>query len=75
MDGGVSPHIRHVKECLTVIEEIEEKRFGTNGYKALNYNEKYKIALLYMKMLQNPDKFSNMERYLPPSEKENDEKS
>lgn len=68
VDGGSSPHIRHIKDCMKIIDEIEARRNGTSGYKALNMNEKYKIAIIYMKMLEDPSKFGNLERQIPAKE-------
>ena len=61
------------EECLKMIGDVEAQRSGTSGYKALNMNEKYKIAIMYMKMLENPKRFANLERLLPQKDQQADE--
>lgn len=55
--NGESPHIEHIQECLEVIEDVEANHKGLSDEKFLNNNEKYKIALCYMDMLENPKKY------------------
>ena len=52
----------HFRECVEIIEEVEADKKGTVHSKVLNMNEKYKMGLIYMKMLDNPDKFKYIER-------------
>jgi hypothetical protein len=42
---------------LEVIEDVEANHKGLSDEKFLNNNEKYKIALCYMDMLENPKKY------------------
>jgi len=68
VDGGSSPHLRHIFECITIIDEMEADKKGTDEEKTLDSTEKYKFGLMYMKMLENPRKFSHLDRFVPSEE-------
>ena len=63
-DQGGSPHLRHVKECLKIIDQMEADKQGTSQQKSLSINEKYKLSLNYMKMLDNPKRYAYLDRFL-----------
>ena len=46
--------MRHVLQCMTIIDQMEADKKGTSHEKALNTNEKFKLALIYMSMLEKP---------------------
>ena len=50
---------------MRIIEELERDRVGTSDEKHLNTQEKYKFAIIYMKMLADPKRFQHLNRFLP----------
>jgi hypothetical protein len=64
-DQGGSPHLRHVTECIRIIDQMEADKRGTSQQKSLSTNEKYKLSLNYMKMLERPSRYAYLDRFLP----------
>ena len=61
-ENEMSPHLRHISQCLDIIEDVEANHKGLTDEKFLNMKEKYKLALTYMEMLNNPEKFKYLDR-------------
>ena len=61
VDREESAHIKHINQCIEIIEEIEANHKGLSDEKFLNQKEKYKIALQYMHMLETPWKFKYLD--------------
>lgn len=53
-----------IADSLRVIEDIEADKKGTSQEKHLSAFDKYKIAVKFMQMLQKPEKFAHLERFL-----------
>jgi hypothetical protein len=47
---------------VQIIEEVEASHKGLNDEKFLNNNEKYKLGLIYIEMLEKPDDFKFLDR-------------
>ena len=68
IDKGVSPHLRHIQESIEIVDEVEADKKGTTHEKTLDMNEKFKLAVIYMKMLEDPEKFKHLGRFVGDSE-------
>ena len=79
-DDNHSPFLCKITECLKVIEELEADSKGVTSERVLSNLDKYKLAVQYMGMLQNPAKYAYLDRFLvntdnivtldlPPSDK------
>jgi len=64
VDKGESQHMAHIRECVDIIAEVEANKKGTSHEKVLDENEKYKLSLFYMQMLEDPKQFAYLERFL-----------
>ena len=64
VDQGESLHMAHIRECVEIIEEVEANKKGTAHEKVIDQNEKYKMSLFYMQMLEDPKQFAYLERFL-----------
>lgn len=57
-----SPHLLHMAHCVEIIEEVEADHKGQKDEKYLSENEKYKLGIQYMQMLEDPSQFKFLER-------------
>ena len=57
LDDNFSPYLLKISESLRCIEDIEADKKGTSQEKHLSAFDKYKVAVKFMQMLQNPKKF------------------
>ena len=62
VDRTENPTINHIDHCIEIIEEVEASHKGQFDEKMLNYNEKYKLGLQYIEMLEDPTKFKYLDR-------------
>lgn len=62
VDRTENPTINHIDHCIEIIEEVEANHKGQYDEKILNHNEKYKLGLQYIQMLQDPKKFKYLDR-------------
>ena len=63
IDRGESLHMTHIRTCVETIEEVEANKKGTAHEKAMDANEKYKLALYFMQMLEDPKQFAYLDRF------------
>lgn len=63
-DGGLSPHIKHLNHTVAIIEKLENERKGTDDEVHFNMHQKFKFALLYMKMLERPHLFKHLDKFI-----------
>jgi len=49
---------------LEIISDIEADKAGTSEERHISMTEQYKIGLIYMTMLENPEKFSHLDTIL-----------
>jgi len=64
VDDNNSPFLVKIAECCKMIEEIEADRKGVSEEKPLSSFEKYKLGVIYMAMMDNPEKFKHFNRFL-----------
>jgi len=50
------------------VEGVEADKKGTTHEKTLDMNEKFKLAVIYMKMLEDPEKFKHLDRFVGDAE-------
>jgi len=74
VDTGENHHLAHMRECVEIIEEVEADKKGTTHEKVLDMNEKYKLSLIYMGMLDNPGNYKFMERCMDGQDSKNQSK-
>jgi predicted RNase H-like nuclease len=58
-----SPFLVKIQECLRIVDDIEAEKKGTLDEKNLSTFDKYKLAVKFMQMTQNPKKFKYLERF------------
>lgn len=62
VDKFGSPHLLHINQCLTIINEVELNHKGLFDQKYLSEQEKYRLAVFFMKLLEDPAGFPFLEK-------------
>jgi hypothetical protein len=57
-----SPHLMHINQVLDIIREVELDHVGQSDQKFLSTKEKYRLALFFMKLIEDPSAFPYLEK-------------
>lgn len=53
-----------MQECIKFIDDIEDSKKGNKKDKNISTYDKFKLAISYMEMLEEPEKFEFMQRFI-----------
>ena len=60
----INPYLDRMQECIKFIDEIEDSKKGNKKDKNISTYDKFKLAISYMEMLEEPEKFEFMQRFI-----------
>lgn len=63
-DEASSQRLVSIRDCIDLIDLVEANKKGTNEEKHLSDFEKYKMGANFMRMVQNPNRFDHLERFI-----------
>lgn len=59
-DETSSPYMKKINECCKIIESIENDKLGTNEAITISNYEKFKLGILFLQIVRNPEKFKHL---------------